>query len=92
MSWRSCNCARCRIRGLMGPAVLIAIGVIFFVGQYNWDYSIERLWPVILIVVGVVQVLAATASSEGHVGGPGGYWQSPPQAPPQTPPQVPPQR
>lgn len=91
MSWRSCNCTRCRIRSLMGPAVLIAIGVIFFVGQYNWDYSIERLWPVILIVVGVVQVLAATASSEGHIGS-GAYWQNPPQTPPQAPPQAPPQR
>jgi uncharacterized membrane protein len=91
MSSRSCNCARCRIRGLMGPAILITIGVIFFVGQYNWDYSIGRLWPVILIVIGIVQVLAATASTEGHVG-PGGYWQNPPQQPPQTPPQAPPQR
>jgi hypothetical protein len=91
MSWRSCNCARCRVRGLMGPAILITIGVIFFVGQYNWDYSIARLWPVILIVIGVIQVLCATASAEGHVG-PGAYWQNPPQQPPQTPPQTPPQR
>ena len=91
MAWRSCNCARCRISGLMGPAVLITIGVIFFIGQTNWDYSIGQLWPVILIVVGLIQVLCAVASSEGHVG-PGASWQNPSQAPPQNPPQPPPPR
>ncbi|HEV2289951.1 MAG TPA: DUF5668 domain-containing protein [Candidatus Acidoferrales bacterium] len=86
--WRTCNCARCRIRGLMGPAILITIGVIFFIGQYNWDYSFERLWPVILIVIGVVRLLSDTASMEGHVDRMG--WQVPPPgAPPQNPPQPP---
>jgi hypothetical protein len=90
MSWRTCNCAHCRVRGLMGPAILITIGVLFFVGQYNWDYSFERLWPVLLIVIGVVQLLSATASTEGHVD-PRATWQNPPQPPP-MPPQAPPQR
>ncbi|MFZ0211119.1 MAG: DUF5668 domain-containing protein [Candidatus Acidiferrales bacterium] len=87
--WRNCNCTRCRIRGLMGPAILITIGVIFFIGQYNWDYSIERLWPVILIVIGVVKLLSETASMEGHVN-PSGWQAPPPGAPPQNPPQPPP--
>lgn len=86
--WRSCNCARCRIRGLTGPAILITIGVIFFIGQYSWDYSFGRLWPVILIVYGVIRLLSDTASMEGHVDRTG--WQvSPPGAPPQNPPQPP---
>lgn len=90
MSWRSCNCSRCRVRGLMGPAVLITIGVLFFFGQYNWDYAFWRTWPVLLIVIGIVQVLAAVASTEGHID-PRAPWQNPPQ-PPSVPPQVPPQR
>ena len=93
MSWRNCNCARCRIRGVMGPAVLITIGVLAFIDQYsdNWNLSFWHLAPIILIVIGVVQVLCSVASSEGHVG-PGAYWQNPPQTPPQVPPQAPPQR
>jgi hypothetical protein len=75
----------------MWPAILITAGVLFFIGQYNWDYSFWRLWPVLLIVIGIIQVLAATASTEGHVG-PGAYYQNPQQPPPQSPPQAPPQR
>lgn len=88
MAWRYCNCARCRIRGLMGPAVLITIGVLAFIDQYtdNWNFSFWHLAPVILIVIGVIQVLSSVASGEGHVG-PGANWQNPPQVPPQAPPQ-----
>ncbi|HEV2315337.1 MAG TPA: DUF5668 domain-containing protein [Candidatus Acidoferrales bacterium] len=79
---------RCRTRGLMGPVILITIGVLFFIGQYNWHYSFERLWPVILIVIGVVKVLSETASTEGHVDPSG--WQNPPSGSPPPPPNVPP--
>ncbi|HVB35850.1 MAG TPA: DUF5668 domain-containing protein [Candidatus Acidoferrales bacterium] len=79
---------RCRTRGLMGPVILITIGILFFVGQYNWHYSFERLWPVILIVIGVVKVLSETASTEGHVDRSG--WQTPPPGSPPPPSNVPP--
>ncbi|MHB8487075.1 MAG: LiaI-LiaF-like domain-containing protein [Candidatus Acidiferrales bacterium] len=79
---------RCRTRGLMGPVILITIGVLFFIGQYNWHYSFERLWPVILIVIGVVKVFSETASTEGHVDRSG--WQTPPSGSPPPPPNVPP--
>ncbi|HKV27655.1 MAG TPA: DUF5668 domain-containing protein [Candidatus Acidoferrales bacterium] len=82
--WRNCNCSRCRMRGLMGPAILITVGILFFVGQYNWHYSFERLWPIILIVIGVVKVLSETASTEGHVDPSG--WQNPATVPPNVPP------
>ena len=65
--WRNCACARCRTRGLMGPAVLIALGVLFFAAQYS-RYSFGDLWPILLIVIGAVKVAEALASSEGHVG------------------------
>jgi hypothetical protein len=60
-----CSCARCRSRGLMGPVVLITIGVLFMIQQYG-RYSFGELWPVILIVVGLVKVFQASASTEGH--------------------------
>jgi uncharacterized membrane protein HdeD (DUF308 family) len=61
-----CGCPHCRVRGLMGPVMLIAIGVIFLVAQYT-RYSIADLWPVLLIVAGVVMVAQALASKSGHV-------------------------
>ena len=66
-AWRNCACSRCRTRGLMGPAILIALGVLFFAGEYT-SYSFGDLWPILLIVVGAVKVAEALASSEGHVG------------------------
>jgi hypothetical protein len=66
-SWRNCNCQQCRIRGLMGPALLITIGVLFLIGEYS-AYSFGQLAPIILIVIGVILVAKALASSEGHVG------------------------
>ncbi len=85
--WRNCGCAYCRTRGLMGPAILITIGVLFFIGQYSWQYSFDRMWPVILIVIGGVKLISDMASTEGHID-PRTQWQTPPtqQAPPPPPP------
>jgi Domain of unknown function (DUF5668) len=62
-----CGCAQCRISGLMGPILLITIGLIFLAGQYS-RYSVWDYWPVILVVIGLVKIVEATASREGHVG------------------------
>lgn len=62
-----CPCARCRIRGLMGPIMLITVGLIFLLGEYS-RYGIDQLWPLFLIVPGVVLLVQAMASSEGHIG------------------------
>ena len=62
-----CNCPRCRVHGLMGPVILITVGVLFLIGQYSSRYSFGELWPVILIVIGAVKLLESTASTEGHV-------------------------
>jgi LiaI-LiaF-like transmembrane region len=63
----NCCCANCRVRGLMGPVTLIAVGVIFLLGQYT-PYGFNYLWPLLLIVPGIVMVVQALASREGHVG------------------------
>lgn len=61
-----CRCASCRLRSLTGPVMLITIGVIFLVGEYT-RYDFGYLWPVLLIVPGIVMVAQAFASKEGHI-------------------------
>jgi len=73
-----CNCQRCSIRGLMGPAILITIGVLFLIQQSHWAYGFGRTWPVILLVIGAVKLAEALASDAGH-----GTFPAPP---PGTPP------
>jgi drug/metabolite transporter (DMT)-like permease len=62
-----CSCARCRVRGLMGPVMLIVLGVIFLMGEYT-SYNMGQLWPVLLIVAGVVLFAQTVVSKDGHTG------------------------
>jgi len=63
---KGCQCARCRTRRLMGPAMLLTIGVLFLLENLNVVYF-GRTWPVILLVVGAVKLLQGSASVEGHI-------------------------
>ncbi|MGH9707568.1 MAG: LiaI-LiaF-like domain-containing protein [Candidatus Acidiferrales bacterium] len=63
----SCSCAFCRIRGLMGPAMLITVGVIFLLAEYS-RFDFRDLWPFLLIVAGLILVAQSMASKEGHAG------------------------
>jgi len=69
-SSKGCSCARCRTRRVMGPALLLTIGILFLLENLNVVYF-GRTWPVILLVIGVVKLMQGSASVEGHVG-PGG--------------------
>jgi hypothetical protein len=62
-----CACARCRTRGLMGPLMLIAIGAIFLLGQFT-SCGFEKLWPVLLVIAGIVIYAQSAASGAGHTG------------------------
>jgi hypothetical protein len=64
---RVCGCAQCRMRRAIGPVLLIAVGVIFLIGEYS-QYGFRYLWPLLLIVPGTMQVAQALASKEGHTG------------------------
>jgi hypothetical protein len=65
-----CACRRCTIRGLMGPAILITVGVLFLLDQMRGGYfSFSNTFPVILIVIGVVSLACSLAPMDGHVGG-----------------------
>jgi hypothetical protein len=82
MSYRGapgCTCARCRMSGMMGPAVLVTLGVLFMIHNFTGR---EFQWPILLIVIGVVKILQYSASTEGHR--PAGY--VPPAGPITTPP------
>jgi Domain of unknown function (DUF5668) len=66
-----CACAQCTIRGLMGPAAIITVGVLFLLDQLRGGiFSFWNTCPVILIVLGIISLAAAAASTEGHVSGP----------------------
>ncbi len=62
-----CTCARCRVRGLMGPVMIITIGALFLIAEYT-RFSFGDLWPVLLVVAGAVQLVQSVASTEGHTG------------------------
>lgn len=62
---RGCPCARCSAQGLMGPVVLVTLGVLFLIAEFSrWDF--HETWPVLLVVIGAIKVLQSTASTQGH--------------------------
>ena len=73
-----CNCQRCTIRGLMGPAVVVTVGVLLLLAQLRGRFvEFWRSSPVILIVLGLISLAASFASAAGH--------DSPPPATPAAP-------
>jgi hypothetical protein len=78
-----CQCEHCRTRKLMGPAMLVTLGILFLLDSVS-RIGFGRTWPAILLVIGVVKLMQSNASSSGHIG------PLPPSAssglPPNTPP------
>lgn len=62
-----CGCPYCKLRGLVGPIMVITVGVLFLFVQYS-RYSFFDLWPILLIVLGVLLVAQALAPKQGHIG------------------------
>lgn len=62
----NCRCARCRLRGMMAPAILITLGLLFLLDNLNVR-NFHDTWPLILIVIGIVKVLQYTAPTDGHI-------------------------
>jgi len=64
----------------MGPVIVVTVGVLFLLQEMRGGYfDFGNTYPVILIVIGLISLASAMASSEGHV----------PQAP-IVPPAIPP--
>jgi hypothetical protein len=81
-----CTCQSCSVRSLTGPAIVITIGVLFLLHQLRGGiFYFGHTWPVILVVIGAIQLAAATASREGHIE-PTPVIGVPPAAPPPAPP------
>jgi len=79
---KGCQCQRCRSRRLMGPAVLVTIGLLFLL-ETTGSVGFGRTWPILLLVIGGVKLFQNSASTDGHV-------VLPPPGPPQPPADIPP--
>jgi hypothetical protein len=62
-----CQCDRCRMRKIIGPAIMVTIGVLFLLQSLD-VVSFDRTWPAILLVIGVIKLMQSNASSAGHAG------------------------
>ncbi|GAC1438383.1 MAG: hypothetical protein NVS1B11_32980 [Terriglobales bacterium] len=65
----------CRTRGLIGPAVLVTVGVLSLIESLNGP-SWDRTWPVLLLVIGLTRLL------ESKNAPPPASFQGPNQGPP----------
>jgi hypothetical protein len=61
-----CNCAHCRAQSVMGPALMVTLGVLFLIGSVS-GLGLHRTWPIILLVIGGIKLLQSNASMEGHI-------------------------
>jgi hypothetical protein len=45
---------------LMGPVILITLGIMFLVDQFIPGWNIGRTWPAMLVVIGVLKLVDST--------------------------------
>src|ERR1700760_4404681 len=77
-----CRCARCTIRSLVGPAVIVTVGILFLLQQsHSGRFDFGNTYPVILVVIGAILLASALAPMDGHID---------PTVPQQVPPPPPP--
>jgi len=65
---KGCPCQRCRAQCMMGPAVLVTIGVIGLLDSFH-EVGFFGYVGGILLVVGGIKLLQGTSSMEGHIPG-----------------------
>ncbi len=61
-----CGCMRCRCGHLMGPAILVTLGALALLSEFD-VLRFHYTWPVILIVIGAVKILQGNAPITGHI-------------------------
>ena len=84
-----CTCSRCTIRGLMGPAIITTLGILFLLSELqDGMFSFRLTFPIILIVIGAINLASAVAPMDGHIGTP--VTPVPPFVPPLPPSGAPP--
>jgi hypothetical protein len=55
------------VRAIRGPIILITIGVLFALDNFT-QYGFQQTWPVILIVVGLLTLLARASRTGPNSG------------------------
>ncbi|HLZ13107.1 MAG TPA: DUF5668 domain-containing protein [Candidatus Acidoferrum sp.] len=81
-----CTCRRCTIRGLMGPAIITTIGILFLLGEFSGGWlSFWNTFPVILIVIGAILLASSLSPMDGHIDPSAAPGVPPPPAPPANP-------
>ena len=49
------------LRSIKGPIIMITVGVLFAADRFT-DYQFHQTWPVLLIVIGLMQLLGGRGS------------------------------
>jgi len=62
---RFCACMRCKMNDMMGPAVLVTVGVLWMMSNFYYGHMMTKV-AILLIVIGGVKMLQSSASTEGH--------------------------
>jgi hypothetical protein len=86
-----CTCQSCTIRGFIGPAIVITLGVLLLLNEVRGgSLYFGNTWPVLLVVIGLIHLASSMASREGHIQPqPPVVLPPPPPAPPLANPQSP---
>jgi len=72
----------------MGPAIITTLGILFLLSELqDGMLSFRHTFPIILIVIGAINLASALAPMDGHIGTP--VTPVPPLVPPTTPPAPP---
>lgn len=76
-----CACPRCTIRALMGPGIIITLGVLFLLSEMRGGFfDFGNTYPVLLIVIGAISLASSLSPMDGHI-----YPSVPPIVPPAGP-------
>jgi len=77
---------------MMGPAVVITIGVLFLLQEMRGgSYGFDNTYPFILVVIGAILLASSLAPSEGHISSDPTQPAMPNNVPPPPGPPAPPQ-
>ena len=52
----------------MAPVIIITLGVLFLAGEFVRGVDFGDLWPLLLIVIGVMKLIEYSAPLTGHQG------------------------
>ncbi|HXE63942.1 MAG TPA: DUF5668 domain-containing protein [Bryobacteraceae bacterium] len=62
------------LRAIKGPVIMITIGVLFAADHFT-DYRFSQTWPILLIVIGILQFVAGRGRRADYYPPPPSTWQ-----------------